>query len=425
MYTSYMEANIYFKRRQTLGENFSRTLFIIPAGGLRPRSHSVFHRFKSPSDWNYLVGVDIPEGVLLLLGRESYLWISSSTQDIMWKENFVIRSINENLQNVTIVKAYSILDLVLDLEKKCDRIASPVGRDPFIDQLLLQIISYSKSQRRSISLPVALCDSRLLVGQLRLHKSALEQQIMKEAALRSSKVHREIMQEKIIGKTEIQIANQIESGFFTQDLAWTAYETIIGSGARAMTLHADPTDKIIAQDELVLIDAGGEWQGYCADITRTYPSGKRFSKEQALIYQTVLNAQKHALANAKVGVTLAHLDRLTKEKLFEDLKSADNYFANMNFLELQNLMPHSTSHWLGLDVHDPCPYVDDAGNAILLQEGMTFTVEPGLYFRQPGKYHGIGVRIEDDICVCKNGAEILSDVPKEIEEIEELRPDNA
>src|SRR5205823_471660 len=141
----------------------------------------------------------------------------------------------------------------------------------------------------------------------------------------------------------------IESGFLSAGMQWAAYETIVGTGARSALLHARATDRVIAEDDVVMIDAGGEWQGYCADITRTLPAGGRFTREQRAVYEVVLGAQKLALGAAKPGETLTYLNDVAQDALREGL-SRLGWLDASEPEPLKRLMPHSTSHWIGLDV---------------------------------------------------------------------------
>jgi Xaa-Pro aminopeptidase len=219
----------------------------------------------------------------------------------------------------------------------------------------------------------------------------------------------------VIGRTEREVCNSIESGLLANGMQWLAYETIVGTGSRSALLHARATDRVIAEDDVVMIDAGGEWRGYCSDITRTFPAGQRYTGEQRAIYELVLTAQKLALGAAQPGQTLVHLNQLAQDALRDGLARL-GLVGGGDPDPLKSLMPHSTSHWIGLDVHDPSPYHDESGEPVRLQPGMCFTVEPGLYLA--GRH---GVRIEDDVLITPTGSEVLSSVPKEIEEIEEAR----
>lgn len=410
-------------RRSTIGNTYSRTLFVIPSGSSAKRSHSVHYRFKPASDFVYLCGLHVSDALLLILGEKIYL-LSEKNEDKVWGESHALTDEDTPLSKDIIFDSLSRLqDIVRDHIHEFDRIAISLNRDHGTEASLLSSISYDRKLRGRKGAPLAICDSRTLVGTARLVKSKEEILNLKEAGARSSKVHTLLMQQPLIGKTERQICNFIEAGFLLEDMQWTAYETVVGSGHRSTILHARATDRVVQDGDSVLIDAGGEWNGYCSDITRVLPAGRKFSEEQKHIYQVVLTAQKAALAAVKPGNTLKGIHDLGQEVLVEGLArlGLSESLVRQNMAEL---MPHSTSHWMGLDVHDPSPHMDDSGNPIRLGSGMCFTVEPGLYFRGSElfkRYDGIGVRIEDDVIVTESGCELLSAVPKEVEEIEQLR----
>lgn len=361
---------------------------------------------------------------MLILGEKSYLLLEER-EDRIWGEDTVLTS-DDNLSSrgVTFESRNRFQEIVRSHYNEFDRIAMTLNYDQSLVQALLSSISYDRKLRgRRIGSPVVICDSRPLIGILRLVKSSEEIINLKEAGTRSSKVHKQLMQQHLIGKTERQISNIIEAGFLLEDMQWTSYETIVGSGDRTTLLHARATDRVVQNGDLLLIDAGGEWNGYCSDITRVLPAGKIFSDKQRQIYQVVLTAQKAAIAFIKPGASLQEIHDLTKDVLVEELARL-NLPENQVRQNIDSLMPHPTSHWMGMDVHDPSPYVDDSGVAIRLAPGMCFTIEPGLYFRLKdpfGEYYGLGVRIEDDVIVTEFGSELLSTVPKEIEEVEQLR----
>ncbi|WP_413943839.1 aminopeptidase P N-terminal domain-containing protein [Bdellovibrio sp. HCB-162] len=421
-----METMIYQKRRQELGLKYSRTLFVISSGDEAMRSHSVAYRHKTAGDFYYLTGVHLIGAVLLVIGKKTYFLSDANEATAVWDDGHSLTAADkEKLQDVNFESVDKLADIIHSHTNDFDRVALAIGRNQKIDQTLLSTISYESRHRGRVSnLPLALCDSRTLIGTMRLVKDNHEISLMKEAGRRSSLVHRELMKQNLIGKSEREVVGWIESQFMAQGMPWTAYESIAGAGERSTILHARGTDRILNEGEIVLIDAGGEYQGYCADITRVLPVGKKFSAEQKKIYQIVLDAQKAVLENVKSGVTLKNLHEIALTHLSEGMLK--NGFAKDTVQEnLGKFMPHSTSHWIGLDVHDPSSYVDDSGNALKLAEGMCFTVEPGLYFREgigvPSQYLGIGVRIEDDVAVTATGAELLTSVPKEISEIEGLR----
>lgn len=345
-------------------------------------------------------------------------------EDKIWGEGTVLTDDDISLSKGVIFESLNRLqEIVRGHINEIDRIAVSLNRDHNLENALFCALSYDRNLRGRKGSPIAICDSRTLVGTVRLTKSSEEIFNLKEAGARSSKVHRLLMQQPLIGKTERQISNFIEAGFLLEDMQWTAYETIVGSGNRSTLLHARATERVVQNGDSLVIDAGGEWHGYCSDITRVLPAGKTFSDKQKKIYQVVLKAQKAAIALVKPGTSLQEIHDLTKEVLIDGLEHL-KLSQDLVRQNIDRLMPHSTSHWMGMDVHDPCPYIDDSGAFVRLTSGMCFTVEPGLYFRfqEPfGEYNGIGVRIEDNVVVTNTGCELLSAVPKEVEEIEQIR----
>ncbi len=389
--------NVYQKRRLALAQTFSRTLFVIPSGLEASRSHSVRYRFKVASDFFYLTGLQLSDAILIIAGAKCYL-LQKQDHDLLWGEHTLMSTQDVERANGVNFDDHDRLSQILeDTLENFDRIAMPIGRDTHVDQIIHGRLSFNRKKARTQTDVLALCDSRTLVGSLRAVKDVGEIADLRQAGYRSSMVHKLVMQQNWVGKTERELANYIEGHFLLQNMQFTSYETIVGSGERSTILHARATDRIINADEIILIDAGAEWNGYCADITRAIPSGRLFTQAQRAAYHVVLSAQKAALAQIKPGVTLKQIHQAAVESL------------------PQKSMPHSTSHWIGLDVHDPCAYVDDEGRDIKLKAGMCFTVEPGSYLE------GIGVRIEDDVVVTEEGYELLTSAPKEIEEIETLR----
>ena len=388
--------NHYQNKRHALTNRYSRTLFVIPSGQEAQRSHSVRYRFKVSSDFYYLCGLNLSDAILIIAGPQSYL-VQKNDHDQIWGEHTSIDETEfHKLSGLMVENNLRLNEILQQLAPEFDRIAMPLSRAAKVEEVVMQEVAFSRKASRQRLRPIDLCDSRSLIGTLRTVKEPSEIELLKQAGQRSSAVHELAMRQSWVGRTERELSNFIEGHFLLQDMQFTSYETIVGSGNRAAILHARATDKVILKDELILVDAGAEWRGYCADITRTWPSGRAFSEKQRQVYSLVLQAQTHALKLIRPGVTLQEIHNTATSLLSE-------------------IMPHSTSHWIGLDVHDPCAYVDDRGDQVKLEVGMCFTVEPGLYA------DGMGVRIEDDVVVTATGFEFLSTATKEIEEIEVLR----
>jgi Xaa-Pro aminopeptidase len=251
-----------------------------------------------------------------------------------------------------------------------------------------------------------------------LVKSSGEILKLRRAAGLSSTLHTMAMGLGITGQSEKELALTLEFLRNKSGVKEWAYETIVGAGERSNILHAKPTQRIMNDKELVLIDMGVKLDGYCSDITRTWPVGEKFTKEQKEIYRIVLKAQKEVIKNVRPGKTLGELHELCRESLLDGLVRKG--IAKKG--DLERLFPHKTSHWIGELVHDQCPYFYQDGSEIRLSPGMCFTVEPGLYFKGfKSKYRDIGIRIEDVVLVTENGCEVLTNVPKEVAEIEGVR----
>ncbi len=221
-----------------------------------------------------------------------------------------------------------------------------------------------------------------------------------------SKVHKRVRKLNFVGKSELEIQKKITDLIKGMDINELAFPIIVGSGIRSLILHAEPTEKIISENDLVLIDMGLKFQGYCSDMTRTWPASGIFSNEQKIIFDIVKNAQQDVLNSISKNQSLVALHEIAKSSLCRGLNSTDL----KGLYDIQKIYPHKTSHWIGKDVHDGNVYMDEKNEPILLQSGMCFTVEPGLYIQNTNtKFDGIGIRIEDVILITENGYEILTD----------------
>lgn len=214
-----------------------------------------------------------------------------------------------------------------------------------------------------------------------------------------------------------------------QGASGPAYSTIVGGGANACVLHYIENSDALEAGALVLIDAGAEFDLYAGDITRTFPVSGRFSDAQRALYQVVLEAQERAVNAVAPGATLADIHQgvvhdLTKGLIDLGLLEGEVQ-ARIDDESYRRFYLHSTSHWLGLDVHDVGTYRLDENTPRPLAPGMVLTIEPGLYIPCdddiPTAYRGIGIRIEDNVVVTALGGEVITDgVPKQVEAIERL-----
>jgi len=279
--------------------------------------------------------------------------------------------------------------------------------------------------------PAMIRDVRAELDAMRLVKDATELGIMRRVAAISTGAHSRAMRFAAPGRFEYEVEAELLHEFRRQGCEFPAYTSIVAGGANACVLHYVGNDQVLRDGDLLLIDAGGELNGYASDITRSFPVNGRFSGPQADVYSLVLEAQAAAIAAVRPGATFAEPHEAALKVLAQgmiDLKllsgTADAAIESESY---KRFYMHRTSHWLGKDVHDAGEY--KAGDQWApLAPGMVLTVEPGCYIRPaddvPKAFWNIGVRIEDDAVVTADGCEIITDAaPKKIADIEALMRD--
>ena len=276
---------------------------------------------------------------------------------------------------------------------------------------------------------IPVLDSAELLGEFRLIKDNAEIEWQKKACEITAKAHKETMKFVKPGMNERQIEGYIQFQFKNQMSARQGYNAIVASGKNATTLHYVFNDEDSKKGDLLLIDAGAEFNYFTGDITRTFPVSGKFSKIQKEFYEHVLKVNKHIISMVKPGMEFSSMQEKTIEMLTDamiDLKllkgKRDKLIKDLSY---KKYYMHGVSHWLGMDVHDAGHY-QIAKKSRKLEPGMIFTVEPGLYVplndeSAPKELRGLGVRIEDNILVTKKGYENLTILaPKEVSEIEKL-----
>lgn len=236
-------------------------------------------------------------------------------------------------------------------------------------------------------------------------KNKIAQNHLRQAGKQIAEVHRYLQDIQMAGLTEIKVAQLIQEKMDRLNVQGLAFPIIVGSGYRALDLHAMPSEKVITENDLVLIDIGVTYEGYCSDMTRTYCASKYMSQEQHHIIKIVQNVQRTVISSICTETTLFDMHQLAQSEFCRQLDLTDL----KGQYELKKIYPHKTSHWIGEVVHEQSPYFDGQGVPLKLQAGMCFTVEPGLYIRDTGTiYDGLGVRIEDVILLTENGIEVLT-----------------
>ena len=268
-------------------------------------------------------------------------------------------------------------------------------------------------------------DIKKKISQMRLFKDPDEIEKIKKACEISAKAHREVMQAVRTGINERHLHGIFLQSIMRQNAERESYPGIFASGENALILHYTQNDQLCRDGDMILVDAGAEWEYYASDITRTFPVNGRFSPAQKVLYNHVLDAQKKIIDKVGPGISFKSLQRHTQELCFELLKKENILQSKHTIKDVQRLFPHNVGHFLGLDVHDVGGGAD-INERSLLKPGMVITIEPGVYIPKddqsiPEPFRGIGIRIEDNILVTEKGCQNLSlSLPKEAEEIEAL-----
>ena len=319
---------------------------------------------------------------------------------------------------------------LIELIANCEELHYALGLDDEMDLRVAGALArLRKMEKRGKRPPRAVVDPRAALHEQRLHKSPEELAILRKAATISSEAHVAAMRAGRPGSFEYEIEATINYTFRRHGGAGPGYGTIVGAGENATILHYVENRCAVADGDLVLVDAGCEYDHYTADITRTWPASGTFSGAQRAVYDLVLDVQKSAVAAAKPGATLDDLHQLCVRKLTQgmiDLGLLEGTVdARVEDLAYKKYYMHGTSHWLGMDVHDVGAYTR-GGTPRPLEPGMVITVEPGLYIAAdatgvPDRLRGIGVRIEDDVLITADGCENLTAAcPKEVADVEAI-----
>jgi len=304
------------------------------------------------------------------------------------------------------------------------------------EKLDLQILQYLSGQRvrrlKSAYPPHTIIDPTPIIGDMRLHKTDKEIALMQKAADIAGEAHILAMKKMRPGLNEFQVESLMESYMRDKGASGVAYNSIIGGGDNATILHYVENNMPLKDGDLILIDAGAEYEGYASDITRTFPVNGKFSKPQREVYDVVLDVQNECIEATKTGNTVKARQELSIELLTEGMKKLGLLKGKTKDLirkkSYMKYYMHGVGHYLGLDVHDAGRYFTDQGakNSRPFAPGMVLTVEPGLYIppddkSAPAKYRGIGIRIEDDVAVTEDGnLNLTARVPKDPDEIEGL-----
>jgi Xaa-Pro aminopeptidase len=430
------ERAVLSARRSRVMDVMRGGVMLLPASTERTRTADLVYPFRQDSDFGYVTGFPEPDAVAVLAPghAEPYaLFVRPrDPEKAIWVGPRA--GVEGAVADYDAAVAYPIDDLEKELPRwlsKTDEVHLPLHRDDALGRRLLDAVRRAQAERpRSGSGPTTLRDAGALLHELRLYKDAAELDRLRETIGIAAEAHREAMRTARPGMHEYEVEALIDYTFRRRGAAGPAYDSIVAAGANATILHYTDNDRVLGADELLLIDAGSERAGYCADITRTFPTAARFNPAHRDLYDAVLAAQLAAIAMVAPGATIEGIHTKAVRVLVEAMIALGLLEGPVDAAVEQETYKrfymHRTSHWLGRDVHDVGRYrTADAPRP--LEPGMVFTVEPGLYVpadadNVPAAFRGAGIRIEDDVLVTTSGCEVLSAAaPKHVEEIEALR----
>ena len=426
----------FARRRRQLMRSMGRdSIAIVPAAPVRLRNSDVEYAYRQDSDFHYLTGFDEPESVAILIpGRpqaEYVLFVrdrdparetwdghragtAGARRDYDAGDAFPIGDIDEILPGL--------------LENR-EKVYYAMGTHPDFDQRVVGWVNGLRAQaKHGRHAPQEFVALDHVLHDMRLYKSRAEIEMMREAARIGAAAHVRAMQACAPGRHEYEIAAEIAHEFRRHN-AEHSYLPIVGGGGNACILHYRENDAALRDGDLLLIDAGCEYQKYASDITRTFPVNGRFTSTQRAVYEIVLEANLAAISKVRPGNHWNEPHDAAVRVITQGLVRLGLLKGRVPSLEksqaYRRYFMHRTGHWLGMDVHDVGDYkVGDEWR--VLEPGMVLTIEPGIYIPGnargvPKRLRGIGIRIEDDVVVTKTGCEVLTGgVPKLAGDIEAL-----
>ena len=427
--------NRYADRRSKLGAMLPRNSAVVIAGAaVQYRNADSSHAFRQDSNFWYLTGFNEPESTLVLLINES-----KDVQSIAFvPKKDALKEIwdgyragpNGAVKDHGFDLAFDNTEIderLPDLLAGYNQVFYPVGKSQKLDADVIDWIKTARSKDRHSS-PIDIADASSKIGNERLIKDEDEIEIMKKACQISAEAHVEAMKFVKPGMNEQELEAFYQYQFSKRGGRFAAYTPIVAGGENACVLHYVENSKALKDGDLVLVDAGCEFELYASDITRTYPINGKFTAAQLAIYEVVLEAQQKSIEAVTVNNNVMDSQIISEKVITQGLIDLGILNGSMEELHetgaFKDFYMHKIGHWLGIDVHDAGDYTED-GEYMKFKPGMVTTVEPGIYISSTAnvkdQWKGIGIRIEDNILVTAKGNQNLTDfVPSNPKEIEAL-----
>ena len=422
------------RRRELMNHMEPDSIAIVAAANPVLRNGDSDYRYRQNSDLFYLTGFAEAHTVLVLIpGRSTGESLLFCQEKDPLKELWNGRLMGPENAGATLgvddaFPIGDIDDILPGLIEGRERVYYAMGKDEHFDHRVMEWVNVVRKKVRSGAHPPGeflVLDH--LLHEMRLIKSKAELDLMRTAGQIAVRAHKRAMQICRPGMHEYEVEAEFMHEFCRSGCLAPAYTSIVAGGDNACILHYNENNMPLKDGDLLLIDAGCEYQYYASDITCTFPVNGKFTPEQKAIYELVLQAQQEAIAEVKPG---GHWDdphnatvRVLTEGLIRLGLLQGELQENIDSGAYRDFYMHRAGHWLGMDVHDVGDYKID-GQWRQLEPGMVMTVEPGLYIapdntKVEARWRGIGVRIEDDVAVTRNGHEVLTaGLPRTVEEIE-------
>ncbi|GAB1262864.1 Xaa-Pro aminopeptidase [Aurantivibrio plasticivorans] len=427
----------FARRRKTLMAHMEpNSIAIIPSASIKVRNRDTDFAFRQDSDFFYLTGFNEPDAVLAIIpGRdhgETVMFVREKDPDKEIWDGYIAgpegACADHGADDAFPID--DIDDILPGLIEGTERVYYAMGKNPEFDAHVMGWVNSIRVKVRTGATPPGeFLDLDHFLHDMRLYKSAAEIRVMKRAGEISAAAHARAMTSCKPGMFEYEIEAELLHEFGRNGARFPAYSSIVGGGKNGCVLHYIENNQKLRDGDLLLIDAGCELDNYAADITRTFPINGKFSPEQKALYEVCLKAQREAMAVIKPGNHWNDPHEMSVRIICEGLLELGLLQGDLEDIIEQETYKrfymHRIGHWLGMDVHDVGDY-KVGGEWRVLEPGMVMTVEPGIYVSPndetvEARWRGIGIRIEDDVLITKDGCEELSvGVPKTVEDIEAL-----
>ncbi len=422
------------RRKELMQQMEPNSIALLCAAPQSTRSNDTEYLYRQNSDFYYLTGFVEHDALLALIpGREQGEVVLFCQEKDKTRELWtgILMGPEQAIKQLQIDDAFpigDIDDILPGLIEGRDRVYYSMGKDQRFDQRVMDWVKVIRGKvRQGAHPPGEFLVLDHLLNEMRLIKSPLEIKLMEKAGAISAQAHKRAMAVCRPGLHEYHLEAELLHEFVRSGSRAPAYNNIVAGGKNACILHYIENNALLKDGDLVLIDAGCEYEYYAADITRTFPVNGRFSTEQRALYDIVLKAQLDAIKVIKPGTPWDEPHNVTVRVITQGLVDLGLLKGDVQDLikseAYKAFYMHRAGHWLGIDVHDVGDYkIDDKWR--LLEPGMVTTIEPGIYVAPDNmdvakKWRGIGIRIEDDVLVTRTGHRVLSHgVPKTVDEIE-------